>query len=263
MKDILIGSLKLGGTTLLEYFDKPLREMQKESQSSIVTEADLKSDSVISEFLSSRFPEHNILSEESGFRNNNSKFTWVIDPLDGTSNFAAGIPWFGVLVTLFQNNVPVMAGAYLPVFDTIYFAEKDKGAFRNDMKLDKTRNTSIKNSLIAFSVDFSEDEEFLDRGLSFYKFIIKHSRNIRSTNSLVDFIYVAEGKFGGCINLFTRIWDISGLGLLISETGGIMKDISGEEIQYEIDNHAMNRNYPVICGTENVLGLLEKFTSNK
>ena len=78
-----------------------------------------------------RFPVHNIISEESGFSNRKSKYTWVIDPLDGTSNFASSIPWFGVLIALFENNIPVMGGAYLPVLNQMYIAEKGKGALLN------------------------------------------------------------------------------------------------------------------------------------
>ena len=129
MKNTLISALKISGKTLLEFFNKPIEAKQKESQSSIVTEADYASDSIVTKIIKERFPTHNIISEESGFTNNNSEFTWVIDPLDGTSNFASGIPWFGVLISLFQNNIPVMGGAYLPVHDILYFAERGKVHF--------------------------------------------------------------------------------------------------------------------------------------
>ena len=131
MKNLLISALKASGDTLLEYFDKPLEIKQKESQSSIVTEADLESEKIIIGLIRNVYPAHNIISEEAGFINNNSEYTWIIDPLDGTSNFASGIPWFGVLITLFERNTPVMAGAYLPVQNILYFAEAGKGAYRN------------------------------------------------------------------------------------------------------------------------------------
>src|SRR4030042_6478951 len=115
MKNLLISALKVSGKTLLGYFNKPLKTKQKESQSSIVTEADIESENVIINLIKARFPGHNIISEESGFTDNKSEFTWVIDPLDGTSNFASGIPWFGILIALFKHNTPVAAGAYLPV----------------------------------------------------------------------------------------------------------------------------------------------------
>ena len=257
MKDILISALKTSGKSLLEYFTKPGKVRIKESQSSVVTEADLKSDSIILNLLRESYPEHNIISEESGFRNNNSRFTWVIDPLDGTSNFAAGIPWFGVLISLFEDNIPILGGAYLPVTDIIYIAEKGKGATMNGIKL-KMRKKSFKDSLIAFSVDYTEDDEFLEHGISVFKYIIQSSRNIRSTNSLVDFIYVAEGKFGGCINLFTKVWDISAPGLIIEEAGGVMLDVYGNEITYKIGDDLPARNFPVVAGSEEIVKSLTK-----
>jgi myo-inositol-1(or 4)-monophosphatase len=258
MKQSILSILKVSGDALLNYFGQPVSFKTKESQSSIVTTADLKSDSLIIKLISQRFPSHNILSEESGFRNKSSKFTWVIDPLDGTSNFASAIPWFGILITLFENNTPLMAGAYLPVQDIIYFAEKGKGAFKNDKLFTMDKQEKLRNSLVSFSVDYTDDEFLFNRSISIYANVVKASRNIRSTNSLVDFIYVAEGKFGGCINLFTRIWDISGLGLLITEAGGIMKDINGEDLQFSFNENMNEKNFAVMAGSTEIIRELKK-----
>lgn len=253
MEDLLISALRISGKTLLRYFNKPMKTVQKESQSSIVTKADYESEKQIIGQISREFPSHNIISEERGFINHKSEYTWVIDPLDGTSNFASGIPWFGVLITLFKYNSPVMGGAYLPVQDILYFAEAGKGAFRNDVPLPKLKEKDLKDSLVAFCVDYTEDIPFLKRGLEIYSILIRESRNIRSTNSLIDFLYVAEGRFGGVVNLFTRVWDISGLSLIISEAGGIMKNIDGNNIHFKIGREIIEVNYPVIAGSKEIL----------
>ena len=258
MKNLLISALKVSGKTLLEYFNKPIKTKQKESQSSIVTVADIESEKLIIKIISERFPEHNIISEESGFTNNSSEYTWIIDPLDGTSNFASNIPWFGVLISLFKHNTPVMGGAYLPVQDILYFAEAGKGAFRNGESLPKPGNKELKDSLFAFCVDYTEDMVFLNRGIEIYKYIVKSSRNIRSTNSLIDFIYVAEGKFGGVINLYTKVWDISALGLIISEAGGIMKNIDGNDIHFSVGEEIIEENFPVIAGSRQIIESLKE-----
>ena len=259
MKDFLISVLKESGTVLLKYFDRPLETRQKESQSSIVTEADLASEKAIIDLIRTKYPGHNILSEECGFIDNNSEFTWVIDPLDGTSNFASGIPWFGVLITLFRLNIPEMGGAYLPVQDDIYIAEAGKGVLKNGKPLPELKDKSLRESLFAFCVDYSEDDAFLNKGLETYRYIIKNSRNIRSTNSLVDFLYTAEGKFGGVMNLFTKIWDISALGLIISEAGGEMKNINGNNIQFNIGNKDIDENFPVIAGNKTIVRSISEF----
>jgi myo-inositol-1(or 4)-monophosphatase len=253
MKNTLIEALKISGTELVKYFGENIDFETKESQSSIVTQADLKSDSLIVTFIEKKFPFHNIISEESGYRNKNSKYTWVIDPLDGTSNFASAVPWFGTLITLFEKNMPIMAGAYLPIQDLLYFAEKGKGSSKNKAPFSIGKSQDLKNSLITFSVDFTDDVKVLDRSICIYKNLVKAARNIRSTNSLVDFLYVAEGKFGGCINLFTKVWDISGLGLIISEAGGVMKNINGDDIEFTINEKIISENFSVIVGSEEII----------
>ena len=258
MKQTILSALKVAGKELLKHFGQPVDFKIKESQSSIVTKADLKSDSLIVRLIRDHFPLDSIISEESGFNNKHSKYTWVIDPLDGTSNFASAIPWFGILITLFEDNSPIMAGAYLPVQDILYFAEKGKGVVKNGKPFTMEKHTELKNSLVAYSVDYTDNEVLLNQSIGIFRNIVKASRNIRSTNSLVDFLYVAEGKFGGCINLFTRVWDISGLGLILSEAGGVMKDVNGEEIQFSFDENIAERNFAVMAGSEEIISELKK-----
>jgi myo-inositol-1(or 4)-monophosphatase len=258
MEKTILSALKVSGELLLKNFGHPVDFKTKESQSSIVTKVDLKSDALIVKMISDRFPTHNIISEESGYANKHSKYTWVIDPLDGTSNFASAIPWFGVLIALFENNTPVMGGAYLPIPDLLYFAEKGKGAFKNGKPFKMIENRELKNSLFSFSVDYTDNEIVLNESINIYKKLVTASRNIRSTNSLVDFLYVAEGKFGGCINLFTRIWDISALGLILSEAGGIMKDIHAQDIKFSLNEKVTEENFAVIAGSDEIIRELIK-----
>lgn len=257
MKETLITALKTAGEELLNNFGQHIEFTVKESQSSIVTKADLNSDSLIVRIISERFPLHNIISEEGGFINNQSDYTWIIDPLDGTSNFAAGLPWFGVLITLLKDNIPVIGGAYLPVDDTLYIAEKGKGAYRNGKPLNIDPDSKLQNSLFAFSVDFTDDNVVLNESIEIYRNLVKATRNIRSTNSLMDFLFVAEGKFGGVINLFTRVWDIAGLGLIISEAGGVIKDISGNDLLFVVNENILANNFAVMAGSEKIVSELQ------
>lgn len=258
MKNTLIRALREAGAVLLESFGEKIGFEVKESQSSIVTTADLKSDDLITGIIRDHFPSHNIISEERGFINNHSEFTWVVDPLDGTSNYASALPWFGVLITLFEKNSPLMGGAYLPVQNDLYLAERGKGVLKNDKPLITNKQTELVNSLFAFSVDYTDNEALLSECIGIYRNIVKYSRSIRSTNCLVDFLNVAEGKFGGCINLFTKIWDISGLGLIISEAGGTISEITGDEITYLPGNDPVGKNYAVMAGSYEIVEELKR-----
>ncbi|HBH82365.1 MAG: hypothetical protein A2X05_14625 [Bacteroidetes bacterium GWE2_41_25] len=258
MKETLIIALKTAGAELMKHFGTPQETTQKESQSSVVTKADLRSDALIVKLITDKFPQHNIISEEGGFINKHSKYTWIIDPLDGTSNFASAIPWFGVLIALFEDSSPLMGGAYLPVTDILYFAEKGKGAVKNGIPFSIDKNKRLKDSLVAFAVDFTDDEAELNKSLMIYKNLIISARNTRATNCLIDFLNVAEGKFGACINLFTRVWDISALGLIISEAGGVMKDANDRDVMYTFDEGITERNFPVMAGSESIIDEISK-----
>jgi myo-inositol-1(or 4)-monophosphatase len=181
----------------MQVLDSPPGVTIKENQNSIVTKADIASEKTIIDILSRDFPNHNIISEERGFIENGSEFTWVIDPLDGTSNFAAGIPWFGVLIALFEGTSPTLAGAYLPVLQDLYIATAGMGSLKNGKKIHTTPNTNLKETLVTFSTDYSDDEDMIRKELIILKRLIAGSRNLRNTNSLVYMLYMAEGKLGG------------------------------------------------------------------
>jgi myo-inositol-1(or 4)-monophosphatase len=253
VKDILINALKEAGRIQKESFYKTHGIEIKESISSIVTEVDVLCDKIISEIICQKFPSHNILTEENGLTFHHSEYTWVVDPLDGTSNYAAGIPWFGVLIALFKNDLPILAGAYLPMEDLLYFAETGKGTDLNGSKI-TIENVELKNSLAGFATDYSDNTDFIEYGMELYRFLVKNTRNIRCTNSLVDFMMVADGRMGGTINLFTKIWDIAAPWLILKEAGGSMKDIYNREIKFVINQENIALNYPVVAGSFSFLG---------
>jgi len=256
MKSVLIEALKNAGRIQMENFGKLLNEEVKESISSVVTEVDIQSEKKIIEIISSAYPKHNILSEECGYINNQSNYTWVIDPIDGTSNFAAGIPWFGVIIALFDNGMPVMGGSYMPVTDDLYFAEIGKGAFLNNRQIQIT-NKDLKDVLFSFSTDFTSDEISLNKSLELYRFIIQNARNVRCTNSVLDYNYVAEGKLGGCINMYSKIWDIAAPYILIKEAGGIFIGLDFNEIKFELSSAQMFKNYSVLTANHSIIQLIE------
>ena len=242
-----INALKKGGQVLMEQFGGNSETLVKESISSVVTEADLASEKAILEILEHDYPDHNIITEETGYKNKDSAFTWVLDPLDGTSNFAAGLPWFGVIICLFKDDTPLLGGMYLPVEDSLYLAEAGKGAWRNEVQIQTTKTPVSEEVLVAYSFDFSNKPEKTRKEMALLEKLSQNVRNIRSTNSLVDFCYTADGRLGATLNQTTKIWDIAAPWLIISEAGGKVTDIKGKEILWNLSKDPCENNYTILA----------------
>lgn len=247
MKSTIVYALRKAAETQLRHFGNKLEFEQKDSQSAIVTRVDLECEETILDVLKKATPEHNIISEEGGLIDNKSEFTWVVDPLDGTSNYVAGIPWFGILIALFKNSRPIAGGAYLPIQNDLYYAESGLGAFKNKDRIKVSTDDSF-NQLASFSTDFTDSKEEISFTESLYSKLSGKVRNIRSTNSLLEMLYVAEGKFGGCINLHTKIWDIAAPWIIIREAGGNLANLDGSEINFSIAAEEIDKNYAVLGG---------------
>ena len=138
----------------MDHLGRTGKAIVKESISSVVTEADLAAERAILEVLDGAPEAFNVISEESEYMDRHSEYTWVVDPLDGTSNFASGLPWFGVIIALFKGDTPVMGGMYLPVDQQLYLAEAGGGATRNGDALHVTPSTKLSEQLVVYSFDF-------------------------------------------------------------------------------------------------------------
>jgi myo-inositol-1(or 4)-monophosphatase len=249
MQEIIRNALQIGNETLLEYFGRIHTTQVKENQSSIVTEADIRSEQNIVAYIRSQFPEHSIIAEETGFLLQDSTYTWIIDPLDGTSNFAVGIPWFGVLIALLKDWEPVAAGMSLPYFREYYLAELGKGAFRNGEPIRVSPAQSLKEVLFAYSLDYSADPARTQRETDIIFRLVQRIRNLRSTNSAVDFCYTADGRLGGCLNQTTRIWDIAAPYLIVREAGGLLTTAAGAGLDFRSDAGNYDRNFTVLAAS--------------
>lgn len=245
--DTLISALKKGGEILMDHLGRTSEVKVKENISSVVTEADLASEKAILKILEGSPDVYNIITEESGYLDHGSGFTWVVDPLDGTSNFAAGLPWFGVIIALFDKEVPVLGGMYLPVDQALYLTEAGGGATRNGESISPTKSTDLSRHLLSYSFDFSENQEKTRSEMVVMAKLSREVRNIRSTNSLVDFCYVADGRLGAALNQTTKIWDIAVPWLMMREGNGKVTDIQGKEIKFNLSPEAIDQNYTIVA----------------
>ncbi len=259
---MLEAATRKGGRVLMEQYGKVSGVKVKESISSIVTDADIASEGAIIEILDKTPFLCNIISEETGYINRNARYTWVVDPLDGTSNFAAGLPWFGIIIALLEDGIPLLGSMYLPVEDHLYYAEKGKGVWKNNQIIKTTGSDVLEDQLIAYSFDFSDDPGKTSREMALLKRLSTRVRNTRSTNSLIDLCYTADGRLGGAINQTTKIWDIAGSSLIITEAGGIVTDITGKEIQFDLSPDSVSRNYTIVAAGKGIHSSLIEIVSD-
>jgi myo-inositol-1(or 4)-monophosphatase len=234
------------GAILLKYFGKIRNIRQKDHPSSVVCEADLASEAHITRKIRARFPQDSIIAEESGYSPGSSEFTWVIDPLDGTSNYVAGIPWFGAQLGVLKGSRPVFGAMFLPIEDALYYAEAGKGTYRNRQRLSLGNQADPKQVLCAFGFDATASRAQALRNAKLLTRVASDVRNTRATNSLVDFCYTLDGRFGGCINLNCKIWDIVPISLMLPEAGGVFSDLEGRPIDFKLDEKSVKRSYKVL-----------------
>ena len=175
-----------------------------------VTTSDKAFEKFIRSKISKKFPNHQIIGEEYGHKNTKSEFSWVIDPIDGTTNFLHGIPHFAISIALMSKEELLSGLIFDPIKDEMFFAEKDKGAFLNNQRLRVSNKNSLDDCL------FSSDNE----GVKF------SNLNMRCSGSAaLDLAYVASGRLDGYFQNKINIWDIAAGTLMINEAGGIVNDI--------------------------------------
>lgn len=216
-----------------DMFGKVSATTKPEDHNQVVTEADVEIGRRIIEAIHQVYPEHSIIDEEAGVIDNRSAYTWVIDPIDGTSNFAQGNPMYGIMIGLLKENEPVAGGIALPAFSEIYVAEKGGGSYYNNQRLRVSNDTTLLSALIAYGIDGHRERPNLTRReCALLAEIILNSRSLRASNSVFDAVMVAKGTYGGFLHQTSRIWDNVAQQVLIEEAGGSYTDFFGKLIDY-------------------------------
>jgi len=194
----------------------------------LVTEADKISEKMITSKITTLFPDHDILAEESTTIDRGSDFRWIIDPLDGTTNYAHGYPYFCVSIALERLDTMIVGIVYDPMLDEMFVAEKGKGAFVNEREIHVSNTREVIKSLLAtgFPYDIREDSH---NNLNYFNEMILQAQAIRRAGSAaLDLAYVAAGRFDGFWELKLNPWDIAAGWLLVEEAGGIVTDMGGK-----------------------------------
>jgi len=195
--------------------------------SDFVTHVDRESERIIIDTIRAQFPGHHFLTEESLKEEGSGEYRWIIDPLDGTTNYIHGYPFFSVSIALELNRNTIMGLIYDPLRGDMFTAEKGEGAFLNGQPVKVSGVTDMSNGLISTGFPFRK-REFIDAYLALFKNIFRRVSGIRRAGSAaLDLAYIACGRCDGFFEIALSPWDMAAGTLLVKEAGGVVTDFGG------------------------------------
>jgi len=200
----------------------------KKSHADYVSEVDRAAEQTIIETLLGAYPSHAILAEESGTQGD-SEFVWIIDPLDGTTNFLHGVPQYAVSIALQHKGVLSQAVIYDPTRNDLYTASRGRGAFLNDRRLRVSKRKELADSLIGTGFPYTRFEH-MDAYMAIFKDVMQKTAGLRRPGAAsLDLAWTAAGRYDGFFETGLKPWDIAAGALLILEAGGMVGDLQGKD----------------------------------
>ena len=229
LKNTLIEAIHAGGAELQRYYNTVFQISNKEGINNLVTEADHASEKAIINAIRSKFPGHFILSEECGEIVMDSNIKWIIDPIDGTVNFAHGIPICCVSIGVEKDGEMIMGAVYSPFLNELYFAEKGEGSSLNGSPIHVSKETSVLKSCLVTGFPYTYLDEPNGPLEVFSRFIRKGVPVRRLGSAAIDLAWVAAGRFDGFYEHQLQPWDSAAGFLLVEEAGGKVTNFDGNE----------------------------------
>jgi myo-inositol-1(or 4)-monophosphatase len=235
--------------------DLDLLKINTKSPNDFVTEVDQAAENAIIEVILTAYPGHGILAEESGREHGarNSEYVWIIDPLDGTTNFIHGLPVYAVSIALTHRGQVQQAVVYDPSRNDLFFASKGRGAFLNDRRLRVSKRTRLSDSLVGTGFPFRKGDNF-KRYLKMFEELMPQVAGLRRPGAAaLDLCYVAAGYYDGFFETGLNPWDVAAGSLMITEAGGLIGNFTGES------DYLFQRE--VVAGTPKIYGQLVQILS--
>ena len=216
----------------MEYFGNISLIERKSTNIDLVTEADKKSEDYLIKQIKSKYPNHSIVSEESGNIDNKSEYLWIIDPLDGTTNYKNKLPIFAVSIALQKNRETICGVVYNPAADKCFYAEKDKGAYLNNKKIKVSSSITLSDSLIATGFPYIHDK-YYDLSFDIFKDFYDATQGVRRLGAAsLDLCFVAMGRYAGFYEFNLKSWDICAGLLIAKEAGATCSDWNNKPVSF-------------------------------
>lgn len=227
MRNLLLKAVEKAGQVLLEKFERNVAISYK-GEIDLVTDADHAAEKVIVELLRERYPDHDILAEEGDYERRGADQCWIIDPLDGTTNYAHGLPWFAVSMALSVRGSVVLGAVFNPYNGELFVAERGQGATLGSRVLQVSTTETLDRSLLAtgFAYDHKQNP---DNNYVHFARLQRLAQAVRRVGSAsLDLACVAAGRFDAFWELKLKSWDVAAGVLLVEEAGGVVTDYSGQ-----------------------------------
>lgn len=226
--NFIIEVIKYSGDNIIMKHYGSKKEINFKGEIDLVTNADKESESYIIDKISKKFPNHQILCEESNAINaDGTSFKWIVDPLDGTTNFSHDYPLFGISIALEVEGKVILGVVYDPLHKELFYATKEGGAYLNGKAIKVSKIDSLNKSLVA--TGFGYDIRY-NPGKSidyFAKMLLKTQAMRRDGSAALDLCYVASGRFDAFYELRLYPWDVAAGSLIVEEAGGEITDYQG------------------------------------
>lgn len=229
---ILYESLDAAGRVLKKYVSGiESSDIHHKDEINLVTKADYECEKAILDIIGRAFPTHGILTEEAGEvvqGVREGKPSWVIDPLDGTTNFSHGFPIYCVSIAYFEDSKPMIGGVYDPTRDELFSAIRECGAFKNENRIKVSDISSLKNGLLATGFPY-DIKTCAENNLDYFTTFVFNAQAVRRAGSAaLDLCYLACGRIDGFWELKLHPWDTAAAWLIVEEAGGKVTDFNGE-----------------------------------
>lgn len=227
--EVAVQAVREAGDIIMAHFHGEKRISYKEGRSNIVTDVDVLAEGRITQILQQEYPHFSIMTEESADIAGDSSYTWIIDPIDGTRNYAYGIPHFCVALALARGEELLLGISYDPVRKELFRAEKGQGAFLNDSPIAVSTRTSLGESLVGFDMGYDAEigQEILGVASALWPGVV----SVRVMGSAaLGLAYTACGRLDLYIHLALYPWDLASGILLVSEAGGVVTELDGQPV---------------------------------
>jgi myo-inositol-1(or 4)-monophosphatase len=229
LQELAIRAVQESGRIQKQWLRKD-KKIQLKGEINLVTEVDKQCEQRIIEIIKKAFPEHNILTEETPMPELPSPYRWIIDPLDGTTNYAHGYPCFCTSLALELDKEIVLGAIYDPMLDELFTAQKGKGVFLNNERITVSTTDRLINALICTGFPYDVRESAVNNLDHFNHFIMEARAIRRDGAAALDLCYVAAGRFDGFWELKLNAWDVAAGKLMVEEAGGKVSDFNGSPL---------------------------------